>query len=146
MVRALELRKHIRRSDDLQVDIIWNDYFGEPPTLSFEVLSFHPCLLLVVEPPICFLDIRKQEGLESWLKCFSPICEDLSSASFTMIQAGGTDLSFDLTPYFWFITNDALYSPPGAVPHFLSTVDGPTTKSFSSCSAFFSESFTLGGS
>jgi hypothetical protein len=73
----LELRKHIRRSDNLQVDVFWNDYFGKPPTLSFEVFSLHPCLLLVVEPPICFLDIRKQEGLEGWLKCFSPVCENL---------------------------------------------------------------------
>ena len=73
----LELRKHIRRSDNLQVDIVWNDYFSKPPTLSFEVFSFHPCLLFVVEPPICFLDIRKQEGLEGWLKCFSPVGEDL---------------------------------------------------------------------
>ena len=76
-VRTLELRKHIRRSDNLQIDVFWDDYLCKPPTLSFEVFSFHPSLLLVIEPPICFLDIRKQEGLKSWLKCFSPVCENL---------------------------------------------------------------------
>ena len=78
----LELRKHIRRSDNLQSDILWNDYLGKSPTLSFEVFSFHACLLLVVEPPIGFLDIRKQQGLKGWLKCFSPVCENLPISLF----------------------------------------------------------------
>lgn len=55
----LELGEHIGWSDDLERNILWDDYIIEFPTLSFEIFSFFSSLSFIIEPPILLLDIRK---------------------------------------------------------------------------------------
>jgi hypothetical protein len=59
---------------------------------------------------------------------------------------GETYLSLDLTPYVGLVTDDTLDSPPCAIPHFLSTVNGPDAEALSTGETFLSELFTFGRS
>lgn len=64
---GLEGRKQVRRSDDLERDLVGYDDIVKFPTFSFEVGGLFSGLSLIVEPPILVLNVGHDQSLESRL-------------------------------------------------------------------------------